>query len=132
VIAVLLVIGLVGDDEEPTEQARTEPTTDTAPTTETREEQPPRPRRVSLRIIPNNEIYVCVDKGLGTEIAFEGIITEPQTFRGRRVRVNLGKTDVQLTKNGRPVELEPGPDPVGFAFTPGSTRSLPSGERPCA
>jgi cytoskeleton protein RodZ len=132
VIAVLLVIGLVGDDEEPPEQARTEPTTETAPTTETREEQPPRPRRVNLRITPNNEIYVCVDNGPGTEIAFEGIITEPQTFRGRRVRVNLGKTDVQLTKNGKPVELEPGPEPVGFAFTPGSTRSLPSGERPCA
>jgi cytoskeletal protein RodZ len=132
VVAVLLVIGLVGDDEEPPERSATEPTTETQPTTETREEAPPRPRRVSLRIVPSNEVYVCVDNGPGTEIAFEGIITEPQTFRGRRVRVNLGKTDVQLTKNGEPVELEPGPDPVGFAFTPGGTRPLPSGERPCA
>jgi cytoskeletal protein RodZ len=135
VVAVLLVIGLVGDDDDggrDGEQTGRETTTETQPRTETQPERPARPRRVSLRIVPNNEIYVCVDNGPGTEIAFEGIITEPQTFRGRRVRVNLGKTDVQLTKNGEPVELEPGPEPVGFAFTPGSTRSLPSGERPCA
>jgi hypothetical protein len=87
---------------------------------------------VSLRIAPANEVYVCVDTGPGTEIRFEGIISDPQTFRGRRVRVNLGKTDVELTKNGEQVPLEPGPDPVGFAFTTGSTRSLPLGERPCA
>jgi hypothetical protein len=48
------------------------------------------------------------------------------------VRVNLGKTDVQVTKNGKQVPLEPGPDPVGFDFTPRSTKSIPLGERPCA
>ena len=34
--------------------------------------------------------------------------------------------------NGKPVEVTPGPDPVGFAFTPTRTRELPIGERPCA
>jgi cytoskeleton protein RodZ len=134
VIAVLLVIGLVGgdDDDEPSERARTETPTETQPPTETEREQPAAPRRVNLRVTPNNEVYVCVDTGPGTEIRFNGIISEPQTFRGRRLRLNLGKTDVQLEKNGKPVPLEPGPDPVGFVFTPGSTRSLPLGERPCA
>jgi len=134
VVAVLLVIGLVGDDddEDPGGQARTETPTETQPRTETERERPAAPRRVNLRIIPNNEVYVCIDTGPGTEITFDGIISEPQTFRGRRLRVNLGKTDVQLTKNGEPVQIEPSPEPVGFVFTPRSTRSLPSGERPCA
>jgi cytoskeleton protein RodZ len=137
VIAALAVIGLVGGDGEggggDREQAGGTTTEETTPTTETEERQEPAPpRRVVLRIAPANEVYVCVDSGPGTEIRFNGIISEPQTFRGRRLRVNLGKTDVQVTKNGEPVEIEPGPEAVGFAFTPRSNRPIPLGERPCA
>jgi hypothetical protein len=45
--------------------------------------------------------------------------------------VNLGKRDVQVWKNGERVNVTPGPEPIGFAFTPGRTRELPSGQRPC-
>ena len=85
-----------------------------------------------LRVVPNNEVYVCVDTGPGTDITFNGIISEPQTFRGRKLRLNLGKTDVTLRVNGRPVPLEQGPDPVGLEFTLNGTRPIPLGERPCA
>jgi hypothetical protein len=37
-----------------------------------------------------------------------------------------------VTKNGKPVQIEPGPEAVGFAFTPRSTQPIPLGERPCA
>ena len=30
------------------------------------------------------------------------------------------------------IVFEPGPEAVGFAFTPSSTKPLPLGERPCA
>jgi cytoskeleton protein RodZ len=135
VVAALLVIGLVGGDDEggnSNRQAGGETTTETQPPTETEPEPPTPPRRVALRIVPNNPVYVCLDTGPGTDVTFEGILDEPRTFRGRRLRVNLGKTDVQVTLNGEPVQIEPGPEPVGFAFTPRSTRSLPLGERPCA
>ena len=71
-----------------------------------------------LRIAPVTETYVCVDTGPDTDIRFEGILTAPQTFRGRRLRVNLGNTSVEVTKNGEPVAIEPSTEPVGFAFTP--------------
>jgi cytoskeleton protein RodZ len=136
VVGALLVIGLVGGDDEGGggggEQASGTTTEETTPKTETTEREPAPPKRVVLRIAPANEVYVCVDSGAGTEIRFNGIISEPQTFRGRRLRVNLGKTDVQVTKNGKPVEIEPGPEAVGFVFTPSSTRPIPLGERPCA
>jgi hypothetical protein len=135
IVGVLLVIGLVGGDEEGGgggKRAAQENTTETQQTTQTKQEKPAPPRRVTLRIVPGNEVYVCVDTGPGTEIQFNGIISEAQTFRGKRLRVNLGKTDVQLTKNGKPVSLEPGPNPVGFDFTPRSTKPIPLGERPCA
>jgi cytoskeleton protein RodZ len=136
VVGALLVIGLVGGDDEGGggggEQASGTTTEETTPKTETTEREPAPPKRVVLRIAPANEVYVCVDSGAGTEIRFNGIISEPQTFRGRRLRVNLGKTDVQVTKNGKPVAIEPGPEAVGFVFTPSSTRPIPLGERPCA
>jgi len=136
VVGALLVIGLVGGDDNggggDGTEAKGESTTETQRTTPTSREKPAPPRQVTLRVVPANEVYVCVDNGPGTDIRFNGIISDPQTFRGRRLRVNLGKTDVQLTKNGKPVALQPGPEPVGFDFTPRSTKPIPSGERPCA
>jgi hypothetical protein len=140
IVGALLVIGLVGGDDEggsgdggsQGEQAGGETTTETQPAERTEAEEPAAPRRVVLRIVPANEVYVCIDTGPGTPIRFNGIISEPETFRARRLRLNLGKTDVQVTKNGDPVDIEPGPDPVGFTFTPSATTPLPLGERPCA
>jgi cytoskeleton protein RodZ len=136
VVGVLLVIGLVGGDDGggdgESDKAGKERTTETTATTKTEQEKPAQPKRVTLRITPNNPVYVCLDTGPGTDVTFEGILDAPRTFRGRRLRVNLGKTDVQVTVNGKAVQIEPGPEPVGFAFTPGSQRSLPAGQRPCA
>ena len=76
--------------------------------------------------------YACIDSGTGTDVLFEGILEQARTFRGKRLRLNLGKTSVGLRANGRRVPLEQGPNPAGFEFTPTRTRSLPLGERPCA
>jgi cytoskeleton protein RodZ len=138
VVGALLLIGLVGGDDEGgggeggSEQAGDEPTTGTTETTKPEPEKPAQPRRVTLRITPNNPVYVCLDTGADTDVTFEGILDAPRTFRGRRLRVNLGKTDVQVTVNGKPVQIEPGPEPVGFAFTPRAQQPLPAGQRPCA
>jgi cytoskeleton protein RodZ len=133
VIGALLVIGLVGDEgdgegRQAADQTETQTQAETTPQRET----PQRPRRVALRIAPVTETYICIDTGEGTETRFEGIITEPQTFRGRRLRVNFGNTSVEVTKNGEPVAIEPSTEPVGFLFTPRASRALPLGERPCA
>jgi cytoskeleton protein RodZ len=135
VIGALLVIGLVGGDDNNGgggQEAKGEATTETRQTTPAKKEKPAAPKRVALRIVPNNPIYVCLDTGPGTDVTFEGILDAPRTFRGRRLRVNLGKTDVQVTKNGKAVPIESGPQPVGFVFTPRSTKPLALGDRPCA
>jgi cytoskeleton protein RodZ len=132
VVGALLVIGLVGEDEEPDDQQAGQPT-ETQPRREQteRREPPPRPRRVVLRIAPEAQTYACIDTGEGTDIRFEGILESPQTFRGRRLRLNLGNTSVQVTMNGEAVDVGSGAEPVGFEFTPRRTRPLPSGQRPC-
>jgi len=132
VVALLLVLGLTGENDNGGQSGQTV-ATQTERQKRPRHKRPrPTPTRVALRIAPGVPTYVCVDKGIGTPIMFEGILDAPQTFKGKVLRVNLGKTDVELRKNGRPVPVQPGPEPVGFEFRPKSTRSLPLGERPCA
>ena len=133
VLAFLIVLGLSGEEDTPDERAAP-PATDTAPRGTGRpESQPaPQPRQVVLRIAPDGETYVCVDRGEGREPFFEGIISEPRTFRGRLLRLNLGRRAVRLTANGEAVPLEPSPEPIGFEFTPRASSELSGGNRPCA
>ena len=131
VVAALVAVGLLTGDDEGPEVAQPQPT-ETARQKPRRERKPAPPRRVVLRIAPITPTYVCIDRGAGTPIVFEGILDAPQSFRGRLLRVNLGKTDVQIRKNGRAVPIATGPDPVGFEFTVRGRRDLPIGERPCA
>jgi transcriptional regulator with XRE-family HTH domain len=131
IVAALVAIGLASDEGGGGDQASA-PGTTTSKKKAKGTPKPATPRRVSLRITPATPTYVCVDRGVGTPVLFENTIDSPQTFRGKRIRVNLGKRDVQLRMNGKPVQVTPGPDPVGFAFTPRGSRELPIGERPCA
>jgi cytoskeleton protein RodZ len=133
VVAVLVAIGLASDDGGGGEQAATPATTETRSAAKPKKEKEKRavPTRVALRVVPATPVYVCVDHGAGTDVVFQNTIDAPQTFRGKRVRVNLGKRDAQLWKNGKRVQVTPGGEPVGFDFTPRHTRELRSGERPC-
>jgi cytoskeleton protein RodZ len=132
IVALLVAIGLASDDDDGGADRASAPETAQSETETTPPPKPARPRRVSLRIRPATPTYVCVDRGAGTPVVFENTIDAAQTFRGKRLRVNLGKRDVQLWTNGKRVGVTPGPDPVGFAFTPRGSRELPIGERPCA
>jgi cytoskeleton protein RodZ len=129
--AALVAIGLMSDDgagsgDEATRTERTEANTATAP-----EPAAPRQTRVSVRVVPSTPTYICVDHGKGTPVAFENTIDEAQRFRGKRVRILVGKRDVRMWMNGEPVKLTPGADPTAFAFTRRGSRELPIGQRPC-
>ncbi len=135
VVGVLVVIGLLSDDNTGgggDQAARTEETTTQRTTTQPKKEKPAPPTRVKLRVVPATPTWVCVDRGVGTAVVFENTIDSAQTFHGRRLRVNLGKRDVRLVMNGKQVQVTPGSESVGFAFTPRGTRELPFGQRPCA
>jgi hypothetical protein len=131
VLVFLIVLGLSGEEDDG--EGASAQATDTTPRRPSRPDKPkPTPARVVLRIVPEGETYVCVDTGEDTDILFEGIITEPETFRGRRLRLNLGRRAVRMTANGQPVPVEPSAEPAGFEFTPGESRELTDETRPCA
>lgn len=87
---------------------------------------------VNLKLVPEGDTYVCVDKGEGTDRLFEGTINTPRSFKGKRIRINLGRTAVQITLNGKRFNFPQGGEPAGFDFTPKGGKPLPLGQRPCA
>ena len=49
---------------------------------------------MTLRVAPVDPTYVCIDDGRGKKL-FEGILQAPRTFKGKRLRIDLGKTSAQ-------------------------------------
>jgi hypothetical protein len=92
----------------------------------------PLPAIVTLTVKPVIPTYVCVNRGPGTPVFFQGILSAPQTFKGRKLRINLGKTSVQLVLNGKPYPTGGGATPVGFEFSSKGSKPLPLAQRPCA
>jgi cytoskeleton protein RodZ len=131
VVGVLVAIGLLSGDDEGAGQASRTETTAERTTTQPKKEKPPPPKRVRVRIQTVTPTYVCADNGPGTDVVVEDTIDGFARFRGKRVRLLLGKRDVRIWKNKKPVEVTPGGDPIGLAFTPRGMRELPDGTGPC-
>jgi cytoskeleton protein RodZ len=151
VLAFLLVLGLTGDEGgEGGGGERPGGTTETAERTDSARERAERraarrrararerrrraaaPRSVRLRIDPAEPTYVCLDRGPGTGVLFEGTLDGARTFSGRRLRLNLGRTSARVRVNGRRVNVGAGSDPVGWDFTPRRRTAIPTGRRPCS
>ena len=134
VLVALAIIGLIGGEEEGGGNDRASQDADT---TQARQKPKPKPKPktptvATVNVAPTVPTYACVDTGPGTEIVFEGTLDSARRFRGKRVRLNLGKTSVKLTANGKPVPIEPLATPVGYDVTPQRVEELEPGQRPCA
>lgn len=91
----------------------------------------PAPTTVSLKVVPSEPTYVCLDDGSGHKIA-ENIITSPQTWKAGRIRLNMGRSSAQLIVDGKNFNFTRSSSAVGFEFSPGGkSKDLPAGQRPC-
>jgi cytoskeletal protein RodZ len=135
-IVVLVVIGLAsnGGDNGSKASSTTTPsqTAGTKAKNKKKKSASAAPTRVRLVITPSVATYICVDRGKGKPPSYQGITAQTLTFRGKHLRVNLGKTSVTITANGKKVPLAVGPNPAGIDFTPGKHKNIPAGSRPCA
>jgi hypothetical protein len=92
--------------------------------------KPAPPKRVVVHLVPTDQAsYLCVDHGPGTPTT-ETTLSSPLTFRGKRVRINVGLSSVRVTVNGKPFQLAFSPS--GYDLTPTKRTFLPQGVRPCA
>ncbi|MEA2385922.1 MAG: cytoskeleton protein RodZ [Thermoleophilaceae bacterium] len=137
VVVILAILGLTADDKKGgAKKATTTATTAKNKPTKTKRKTPakPKPTSVRLRIVPSSATYLCVDRGQGTSVVYQGTTVDPQTFRGKRLRVNIGNAStVRVSSNGKRVSLPAGATIVGYEFTPTRSKPLPADEpRPCA
>ncbi|MEA2404221.1 MAG: cytoskeleton protein RodZ [Thermoleophilaceae bacterium] len=136
VVAVILVIfailGLTGGDTSNNSGGKTTATKPARKPKPHRKRTAAAPGAVALKVVPAEPTYVCVDSGHGTPVTFEGVLANPRTFKGKHVRINSGRSSVTLIANGKRVTVPKSANPVGYDFTPKSTKPLPSGQRPCA
>jgi hypothetical protein len=73
--------------------------------------------------------FLCVEDGAGRQL-FGGTLTGHQTFKAKRVRLNIGLSSTRVTVDGNPVRLDG--SPAGLDVTrKGGARVLPLGRRPC-
>jgi len=140
VLVLFLVLGLTGSEGGP------EPAGDGAQQAVQREaderrerrerrrrERRARPKSVSLKVRPVEPTYVCVDRGEGQTPIYDGSLTSTRSFRGRKLRLNLGRPSAEVRVNGDEVDLGTETMSVGFSFAPGKDpREIPPGQRPCA
>jgi hypothetical protein len=124
----------------PTTAATAPPTTPTTPVTtpakpkkarkRKKKAKPPAPRQVVVKLVPTSQAsYLCVDHGPGTATT-ETTLSAPLTFRGKRVRINVGLSSVNVTVNGKPFRLAFSPS--GYDIGLKKRSFLPQGQRPCA
>jgi transcriptional regulator with XRE-family HTH domain len=134
VLALLLVLGLTGNDDDGSQKAAQSATETQKNRTPKRKPRPkPVPAQVTLQVKPDGPVYICVDRGAGADVVYQGTTTDPQTFKGKKLRINLGRTAVEVKVNGKPFPIEPTANPVGFEFSPTGSKELPEGQRPtCA
>ena len=137
-LLLFLILGLTGGDQGGSGGgARSQQTADRAKQPRRRAPAPTarhkKPRTVVLRIVPAESTYVCIDRGAGAPTVYEGSLSAPRTFRGKRLRLNLGRPSAHVTANGKRVKLGTTTASVGLAFAPGKRpQRLPLGARPCS
>jgi cytoskeletal protein RodZ len=137
VVAILLILGLTGNDKsgsnKPTTSTQAKKKKKPSRTKETRQVKP-KPTSVRLHVVPISATYLCVDRGTGTPVVYQGTTTDSQTFHGKHLRLNIGNAStVRVFNNGKRVPLPSGATIVGYEFTPTRSKPLPAGvTRPCA
>jgi cytoskeletal protein RodZ len=137
VVAILAILGLTGGSSnsgnKPATATHAKKKKKPARTKHKRAAKP-KPTSARVHIVPASATYLCVDRGLGTPVVYQGTTSSSQTFHGKRVRVNIGNAStVRVFNNGKRVTLPAGATIIGYEFTATRSKPLAAGvRRPCA
>jgi cytoskeleton protein RodZ len=138
VVVILAILGLTSsnNNDQNASSGGTKTTTTPKRSTARKQATRPKPTTIRLRITPTTPTYVCVDRGQGTTVVDQRTLSSPARYKGKHLRVNLGKSSVTVTANRKRVNIPQGPQAVGYDFrlrSSGkvSTTPIPVGQRPC-
>ena len=144
-VAVVAALYLLGKNQSSTSSTTTPSTsvashsstshTTTAHRPPAKHHHPPKPTKVTMKLVPTSPVYVCAEDGNGKRL-IPGVTYSPgqtvPTVTAPKLLVTFGNSAVQMKINGKNVTVGPGA-PVGYELTPGKTTPLPAGQLPtCA
>ena len=136
VLVIFAILGLTSgggeDNSSSTDQARTTPSS----TKKKKKRTAPKATTVKLRVAPTVATYLCVDRGTGTTPIYQQTTASAQSFKGKRLRINAGNSQLKVTANGKRVKIPRGSVAVGYDFRLSggkvTSKPIPLGQRPCA
>jgi cytoskeletal protein RodZ len=94
---------------------------------------PPKPRKVTLQLIPTGAVYVCLENG-ARKVLVPGVIYDVgqtiPTETAKEFLLTLGNTSVQMKINGKSVAVPPSTTAIGLRIVPQGASPLPAGTAP--
>jgi cytoskeleton protein RodZ len=94
---------------------------------------PPKPRKVTLQLIPTAAVYVCLENGARKTVIPAQVYNVGQTIPTEKAKeffLTLGNTNVQMKINGRSVAVPPSTTAIGLRIVPQGASPLPAGRAP--
>ncbi len=134
VVVALIIVGSMGNNK--------------TPTTSTQAKAPrkvhhvhhhvsipvaPKPRAVTLQLVPTGAVYVCLVNDKGKQLIPGRIFDSGQTIpteTGRKLLLTLGNNSVQMKVDGKRVPVGSSANSIGYVLEPGHTGPLAPSRQP--
>ncbi len=137
-LAALFLLGSLGGDDDPGEREATASPDARPPRRSPRRsprasaEKPAKPKVVELQIVPEAEVYVCLETKDGSRLIAGEIISEPtDTYRAKEMRVTFGNGLVTMRVDGKSQDVPDSDEPVGYVLAAGKDpRPLGADDQP--
>lgn len=135
VVAILFVVGLTSPSNNPAPAAHSSHTHRPAhhPHKPVRHTSPPKPKRVTLQLVPTGLVYVCLVNGGGRKLINEQNFNVGQTIpteTARHLLLTLGNNAVQVKVDGRAVPVAASPNAIRLFITPVGVTHIPDSRKP--
>lgn len=135
VVAVLFVVGLTSPSNNPAPATHSSHTHRPPhhPHKPVHQAAPPKPKRVTLQLVPTGLVYVCLVNGAGRKLINEQNFNVGQTIpteTARHLLLTLGNNSVQMKVDGRAVPVAASANAIRLFVTPVGVTHIPLSRKP--
>lgn len=135
VVAVLFVVGLTSPSNNPAPATHSSHTHRPPhhPHKPVHQAAPPKPKRVTLQLVPTGLVYVCLVNGAGRKLINEQNLNVGQTIpteTARHLLLTLGNNSVQMKVDGRAVPVAASANAIRLFVTPVGVTHIPLSRKP--
>ena len=136
VLIVVLLVSLLGGGGSGKKAATTSTVARTPRPQRATPARPAASARMSLQLMPQSSVYVCLIGDGGRKLVDKLILTptspEP-VYHAHRFTITLGNSSITLRLDGRTLTVPPSSNATGYVITRRGRRTLPLGQLPtCA